>query len=94
MQHILKDYPNLTILSGSVHDLVIKKGTLGADIGNGDIGAEVGGITLGMSSCELIFYVPIVGLTLLCRGWKNHNGIEGSHYYWNFLGRRDSLRYA
>jgi hypothetical protein len=49
MQRILKEYPNLTILSGSVHDLVIKKGAVAADIGNGDIGAEVAGVTLGMS---------------------------------------------
>lgn len=48
MQQILKEYPNLTILSGSVHDLIIKKGAITSDINTGDIGAEVGGVTLGL----------------------------------------------
>jgi hypothetical protein len=47
MQQILKDYPNLTIRSGSVHDLIISKGAISAGINSGDIGAEVGGVTLG-----------------------------------------------
>ncbi|KAM3582058.1 Mitochondrial Translation Optimization [Umbelopsis sp. WA50703] len=46
MQDMLQNYPNLTILSGSVHDLIIKHENLNPDIASGNIGAEVGGVTL------------------------------------------------
>ncbi|KAI9287883.1 glucose-inhibited division protein A subfamily [Umbelopsis sp. AD052] len=74
MQHILKDYPNLTILSGSVHDLVIKKGVLGADIGNGDIGAEVGGVTLEDGNTITASKVVITTGTFL--GGEIHLGLK------------------
>lgn len=47
MQDMLQNYPNLTILSGSVHDLIIKHGSVNVDMASGNIGAEVGGVTLG-----------------------------------------------
>lgn len=46
MQDMLQNYPNLTILSGSVHDLIIKHGSVNVDMASGNIGAEVGGVTL------------------------------------------------
>ncbi|CAO3682737.1 unnamed protein product [Umbelopsis ramanniana] len=74
MQHILKEYPNLTILSGSVHDLVIKKGALEADIGNGDIGAEVGGVTLEDGNTITASKVVITTGTFL--GGEIHLGLK------------------
>jgi hypothetical protein len=52
MQDMLQNYPNLTILSGSVHDLIIKHENLNPDIASGNIGAEVGGVTLGEYSLQ------------------------------------------
>ncbi|KAH8556045.1 glucose inhibited division protein A-domain-containing protein [Umbelopsis sp. PMI_123] len=74
MQRILKEYPNLTILSGSVHDLVIKKGAVAADIVNGDIGAEVAGVTLEDGKTITASKVVITTGTFL--GGEIHLGLK------------------
>ncbi|CAO3676585.1 unnamed protein product [Umbelopsis vinacea] len=74
MQQILKEYPNLTILSGSVHDLIIKKGAITSDINTGDIGAEVGGVTLENGNSITASKVVITTGTFL--GGEIHLGLK------------------
>jgi len=74
MQQILKDYPNLTIRSGSVHDLIISKGAISAGINSGDIGAEVGGVTLENGDTITASKVVITTGTFL--GGEIHLGLK------------------